>query len=232
VKQYLRIVGSLMYASLGTRPDISYAVTTLSRFNSRPLEMHMTAAKRVLRYLKQTMKLKLNFETSNGHTLLCSFTDSDWGGRLDNGKSTSGCILGHGNILENDFGPILWQSKSQTVVSLSTQEAEYIAASEATREAIWLWYLNEEIQKETSPVQIYCENLGALTQIHSGVLKTKSKHISIKFHHAHDEEKTQKTVKFEHVRSKENVTNLLTKVLPKATHMYLVDKCGLRYDRE
>jgi hypothetical protein len=232
VKQYLHIVSSLMYASLGTRPDISYAVTTLSRFNSRRLEMHMTAAKRVLRYLKQTLKRKLNFATSNRQTSLYGFTDSDWGGRLGNRKSTSGCILGHGNILENNFGPILWQSKSQTVVSLSTQEVEYIAASEATREAIWLRYLNEEIQKDMSPVQIYCDNLGALTQIHSGILKKKSKHISIKFHHTHDEEKIQKTVKFEHIRSKENVADQLTKALPKATHMYLVDKCGLRYDRE
>lgn len=120
VKQYLCIVGSLMYASLGTRADISYVITTLSRFNSRPLEMHMTAAERVLWYLKRTMKLKLNFATSNGLTSLYGFTESDWGGRLDNHNSTSGCILIHGNMLEHNFGPILWQSKSQMVVSPST----------------------------------------------------------------------------------------------------------------
>jgi hypothetical protein len=77
VKQYLRIVDSLMYGSFGTRPDISFAVTTLSRFNSKPLKMHMTAAKYVSRYFKHTSKLKLNFQAQGKSTNLIGFTDWD-----------------------------------------------------------------------------------------------------------------------------------------------------------
>jgi hypothetical protein len=173
--------------------------------------MHLIAAKYILRYLKRTCKLKLNYDAQSKSTDLIGFTDSDWAGPSSTRKSMSACIFGHGTFNEN-LGAILWQAKGQSTVALSSQEAEYIAASEATQEAIWLCYLNQEIENNSSPVKMYIDNQCALTQIHNRIIKAKSKHISIKFHHAHDEEKAQKTVSFQHVASKENIVDLLRKL--------------------
>jgi hypothetical protein len=141
----------------------------------------------------------------------------------------STCIFGHRNINES-LGPIQWHVKGQSIVALSSQEAEYVAAAEATWEAIWLRYLNQGIKNGSSPVQMYIDNQGALMLIHGGVVKSKSKHISIKCHHTHNEEKVQKTVKFDHIATKGNIAYFLMKAFPKSTYMYLVGKCGLHYD--
>ena len=122
-----------MFAALGTRPDIAFSVTALSRYNVLPIQMHLTAAKRVLRYLVATKTRGLFYPSEGpGHLHgLHGYTDSDWAGRSSTRKSVGGYIF-------IDGGPISWQAKSQSVVTLSTLEAEYIAASDATREAIWL----------------------------------------------------------------------------------------------
>lgn len=108
VKGYLAIVGSLMYAALGTGPDIAFCVTALSRYNSAPLTMHLTAAKRALRYLKETLDLKLTFPRAcpitGGQTAaiptakLTGFTNSDWGGHIVDRKSVGGCIFFGGSF--------------------------------------------------------------------------------------------------------------------------------------
>jgi hypothetical protein len=223
-KRYLSLVGSLMYAALGTRPDISYAVMVLSRYNVAPLAMHYTAAIRVLRYLKTTIHLKLHYERSNGHHELNGYTDADWAGCRQTRKSVGGCIF-YGNTK----GAIAWQAKSQSVVALSTLEAEYIAASDATREAIWLRRLVSDVQPlqgSNKTVDIACDNQGALSLINTGVVKAKTKHIDIKFHHVHSEQ-SNKTVKFYYVESAKNAADLLTKPLSTAKHQELTRMTGL-----
>jgi hypothetical protein len=123
------MVGSLMYAALGTCPDISYSVMVLSRFSQRPLQMHLTATKRVLRYLKTTKHLKLCYTPTAATTI--GYTDSDFAGRMKDRKSVGGYMF-------LNRGPISWRSRSQTIVALSSLEAEYIGYSDATRETIWL----------------------------------------------------------------------------------------------
>ena len=215
---YLSIVGSLMFAALGTRPDISYSVTALSRYNVRPLQMHLTAAKRVLRYLKTTMGKKLHFPVDS-KTTLHGLTDSDWAGRTSTRKSVGGYIF-------IDGGPISWQAKSQSVVALSTLEAEFIACSDATREAIWLKRLRNEMSEtatgnDNTPIRIGCDNQGALKLIETGVAKAKTKHIDVKYRHVIDEQKLQGTVEFYYVTSDQNIADLLTKPLPKERHVRL-----------
>ncbi|KAH8152156.1 uncharacterized protein LAJ45_03582 [Morchella importuna] len=228
---YLSIVGSLMYAALGTRPDISFAVTVLSRYNIQPLQMHLTAAKRVLRYLKSTAHYKIHFigqqasseiENSLG---ICGYTDSDWAGNTLDRKSVGGCIF-TGNGITG--GPILWQAKSQTVVALSTLEAEYIACSDATREGLWLRRLhqdiissiNSQVTPNNEPIPIMCDNQGALKLIETGVVKQKTKHIDVKFHHSHHEQKAGNII-FRYIPSNENTADLLTKALPAPRHQQL-----------
>jgi hypothetical protein len=224
---YQSMVGSLMYASLGTRPDLAYCVTTLSRYNAAPLMMHLTAAKRALRYLSATKDLKLCFTHQAGvadlnDTSLLGFTDSDWAGNLTNRKSVGGCLFSIGQA-----APIHWISKTQTVVALSTLEAEYIACSSATREAIWLRRLASDITtKDSEPTQIGCDNQGALKVLDSGVIQAKTKHIDVKYHHTKDEIE-KGTVAFYYVQSTENPADILTKPLGPAKHKYLTHKLHL-----
>jgi hypothetical protein len=229
------MVGSLMYAALGTRPDIAFCVTILSKYNANPLQMHLTAAKRALRYLKRTSRYALHFPSVNSpsvdfpsvehpETSLIGFTDSDWAGSTANRKSIGGHIF-----QAKDKASVSWQAKSQSVVALSTLEAEYIACSDATREALWLRRLLGEIERSSvdQTVPISCDNQGALKLIDTGILKSKTKHIDIKFHHARDE--TEKGhVKFEYIASEDNPADLLTKALPIARHQMLTEKFGLR----
>ena len=128
---YLSIVGSLMFAAFGTRPDIAFSFTALSRYNVQPLQMHLTAAKRVIRYLAATKAKGLFYPVTSSERHLDSYTDSDWAGRTLTRKSV-------GEYIFTDGGPISCQAKSQSVIALSTLEAEYMAASDTTQEAIWL----------------------------------------------------------------------------------------------
>jgi hypothetical protein len=222
---YLSIVGSLMFAALGTRPDISYSVTALSRYNVLPLQMHLTAAKRVLRYLKATKSKRLHFP-ADPEAKLQGFTDSDWAGRTSTRKSVGGYIF-------VDGGPISWQAKSQSVVALSTLEAEFIACSDATREAIWLRRLRNGMTEPgndanaNTPIRIGCDNQGALKLIETGVVKAKTKHIDVKYRHVIDEQKLHQSVEFYYITSDQNTADLLTKALPKERHVRLTKMMAL-----
>ena len=137
-RMYQQIVGSLQYAAGGTRPDIAYAVSTVATFCHQPTELHMTAAKRVLRYLKQTRDLNLTY-VKNTPEAIIGYSDADWAGDVKDRRSTSG------NVFLLGGGAITWSSRKQSSVALSTVEVEYMALSVATQEAIWLRQLQEEL---------------------------------------------------------------------------------------
>jgi len=242
-KEYLSMVGSLMYAALGSRPDIAFSVTALSRYNVQPLEMHATAAKRVLRYLKSTSEFRIHYRRLPSHIQshdmpinIIGYTDSDWAGNLTTRKSVGGCVFGLGYINVSEelvmSGLIHWQAKSQSVVALSTLEAEYIACSHATRESLWLKRMLKEaadgmaVKVSDGPVPIGCDNQGAIKLIATGVVRQKSKHIDVKYHHVHDEQ-MKGSVKFQYVTSESNPADLLTKPLAVPRHEQLLRLTGL-----
>ena len=113
-KLYQKIVGSLQYAAGGTRPDIAYAVSTVAKYCHQPSELHMTAAKRILRYLKQTKDLNLTYVRNS----IVGYSDADWAGDVQDRRSTSG------NVFLLGGGAITWSSRKQSSVALSTYEAE------------------------------------------------------------------------------------------------------------
>ena len=127
--EYQSLVGSLLYLSMRTRPDITYAVSVTARFCSNPTTQHMTAVKRILRYLRGTTHHGLLYKRSRSKELL-GYSDADWGGDRNDCKSTSGYLFQLGGTA------ITWQSKKQTCVALSTAEAEYIALAGAAQEAV------------------------------------------------------------------------------------------------
>jgi len=151
ITDYQAVMGSLIYAALATRPDILYAVAALSRYNSRPFTSHMTAATRVLQYLKSTANFRLHF-TGNGIGIgigigininignsLVGYSDSDWANDSADRKSQGGHVFLASN------GAVSWQSRKQGLIAMSTLEAEFIACSEASREAKWLLQLQKDI---------------------------------------------------------------------------------------
>ena len=161
------------------------------------------------------------------------FTDSDWAGRVATQKSVGGCIF----FGAPGSGPIHWQVKTQSVVALSTLEAEYIACSDATHEALWLRELEADILQVGNPeriprtVCIASDNQGALKLIATGVTKQKTKQIAVKYHHSHDEQQ-QGHVTFSYVHISQNAADLLTKPLTTFRHEELVQISGIRQARE
>jgi len=121
ITDYQAVVGSLMYAALATRPDISYAVTALSCYNSQPFTCHMTAAKRVLQYLKSTADFCLHFNRNGisvdiGNSLV-GYSDSNWANDSADRKSQGGHVFLASN------GAISWQSRKQSFIAMSTLKA-------------------------------------------------------------------------------------------------------------
>jgi hypothetical protein len=127
---YRQIIGSLMYLT-NTRPDICFAVNTLSQFLVEPRRVHLVAAKHVMRYLKGTMDYGLSYDGDHDFTLI-EYTDADWAGSVADRKSTSGCCFSLRSAM------ISWQSRKQSSIALSTVKAEYIDACSASCETIWL----------------------------------------------------------------------------------------------
>ena len=135
--RYAQLIGHLMYVMLGTRPDIAFPVSVLSRFMAKPTKKHIGAAKRVLRYLKATLHHELIFE--GDLEALVGYTDSDWAGDTARRRSTAGYVFNLGS------GAVSWQAKRQSVVALSSCEAEFMGQTQATKEAVWLRRLLQEV---------------------------------------------------------------------------------------
>ena len=128
---YTSAVGSLMYLTVATCPDIAYAVGVVCRFTQNPGLAHWKAVKHIFRYLKGTQDLNLTFSPVAPHEPFQAYTDADHKGNTDNGKLTSGFLI------KIRSGAVSWSSKLQPVIALSTTEAEYIAAVHAGKEVIW-----------------------------------------------------------------------------------------------
>jgi len=127
---YSQMIGSLMYLT-NTRPDICFAVNTLSQYMVEPRRVHLIAAKHILRYLKGTIEFGLQY-VSDRKIRLQGYADSDWTDSVTDRKSTSGCCFNLGSAM------IAWLSRKKTSVPLSTVEAEYIEACSASSEVVWL----------------------------------------------------------------------------------------------
>ena len=152
---YASAVGSLMYAMLCTRPDICYAVGMVSRFQSNPGPDHWTAVKNILKYLRRTRNYMLVF--SGIDLKMTGYTDSDFQSDRDSRRSTSGSVF----ILNG--GSVVWRSIKQSCIADSTMEAEYVAACEAAKEAVWLRKFLIDLKVVSDAAQtLYCDNSGAV----------------------------------------------------------------------
>lgn len=204
--KYRSLVGALQYLTL-TRPNISFAVNKVCQFLHAPTIVHLTAAKRIVRYVKNTLNIGLNFSKSSS-TLLSAFSDSDWAGCLDDRRSTGGFAV--------FFGPnlISWCARKQATVSRSSTEAEYKALANATAEIIWMQSLLRElgVKSKQAPC-LWCDNLCATYLSANPVFHARMKHIEIDFHFVR-ERVAQKQLDIRFVHSKDQVADGFTKALP------------------
>ena len=206
---YRKLIGTLLYLSTHTRPDISYAVSYLSRFVESPTANHWNAGKRILRYLKGTMNLGIIYDGKLPFELTGS-VDADWASDVNsNRKSTTGYIF----MLCG--GPINWKSRKQLTVALSSCESEYIALSETIKELVWIIGLLKEMNCTTFgeyETNIKIDNMAAKYLAENDIVHNRSKHIDIKYHFI-KEKLHEKLFKLEKIRSEQNQADLFTKPL-------------------
>ncbi len=213
---YRAIVGSLLYAANITRIDVCWTVAQLCRFTSNPSQHHLRAAYKVLKYLSDTSKLCLEFgkdkEGDNNEVVV--FTDSDHAGDKHDRKSTSGAIVKfNGDIIK-------WASRKQKCVALSSMEAEFIAAGEAAKEALWVLSWIYEVFGTERTAHLICDNNSAIALGEKDHTHDKSKHIDIRAFFLRDEVKKNK-ITISWVKSSEQLADILTKPLDAHTHINL-----------
>jgi hypothetical protein len=203
---YPERVGALLYATQ-TRPDCQYAVSTLAQFSANPGKAHFEAVKRVLRYLKGTADFGLTFGGPGEGVDLVGWTDSDWAQDVDSRRSVGGFVF------DVAGGSVSWSSKKQPTVALSTVEAEYMAASNATREAIWLRVLLEDLGfTQGEATTIHADNQGCIALSRNPVSHSRAKHIDIRHHFIRERvENSEVDLKF--CSTKDMVADIFTKPL-------------------
>ena len=215
---YRGAVGSLMYAMVATRPDIAASVREVARFMQNPGQTHITAVKRIFRYLKGTKDLGLTLTGKPTSTTLIGWSDADWANCIDTRKSNTAFIF------KVFGGTISWKSSRQPTVAVSTTEAEYMSASAAAREASWLRQVLLELalgHPPESPTTIYEDNDGAIALSENPVAHSRNKHIDVKHHYIREQYELGH-MELKPIDTKENWADILTKTsIPLEQFQYL-----------
>ena len=217
---YQEAVGCLLFIAQATRPDIAFAVSDVSRFNHCHGPAHWKAVKRIMRYLKGTIDLKLTYKTKGK---LLGYSDADWASDTDTRKSVTGYVY------MTSGGAIVWRSTRQDCVALSSTEAEYIAAGATTQEALWLRQLCRELGLiGTEPMPILCDNQSAIKLALNTAYQPRTKHIDIR-HHFLRQHLKKKDITIDYVNTEKNLADVLTKAVTKAKLDYCSQHMGLTH---
>ncbi|TFY51058.1 hypothetical protein EVJ58_g10760 [Rhodofomes roseus] len=218
---YREAIGSLMYASLGTRPDITYAVSILSRFSEKPGRAHWDAAKRVFRYLAGTKNLKLTYGAAQFD--LVGYSDAD-GSMHEDRKAISGYAF----LI--DGGAVSWASKRQEIISLSTTESEYVAVVHASKEALWLRSLIGQVfAPSMEPIPLKSDNMSAISLTQDHQYHARTKHIDIRFHFIRWVVQDKK-IQLIYCPTEDMVADTLTKALSSPKVKHFANALGLLHD--
>ena len=220
---YRSVQGILNYLAGSTRPDIAFSTHQCARFCNDPKHLHETAMKRIGRYLLGTSDKGIILEPDRNKNVEC-FVDADFAGNWNKAEAEDAVnmLSRTGYVIRFMGCPILWVSKLQTEIALSTTEAEYIALSQAMRDVILLMTIIEELSdvfnlKREKP-KIFCtvfeDNNGALELAKTPRMRPRTKHISLKYHHFRQQVKDGK-VKIEAIDTKVQIADIFTKPLPR-----------------
>jgi hypothetical protein len=219
---YQSIIGSLLYLMIGTRPDISYAVMHLSQFTMNPSEDHYKAALHICRYLAGIQDYKLVYSKTADKSLM-AYMDSNWA------ADKIWCQSATGYFFKLADSIISWRSHAQKTVALSSTEAEYMALSDCSCQAIWIKTMLEELGIRLKNVPIYGDNQGSAFIASNPVQESCTKHINIWYHYIH-ELVAAKKVEVMFVPGKMNPADMFTKNLQKVKFLKFQKQLGLDFE--
>lgn len=217
---YRSLAGALQYLTF-TRPDISYAVQQVCLHMHAPMDEHMDALKRILRYIKGTIDYGLHLYKSKLSDLV-TYTDADWGGCPDTRRSTSGYCVFFGDNL------ISWSSKRQPTLSRSSAEAEYRGVANVVSESCWIRNLFLELHFPLyKATLVYCDNVSAIYLSSNPVQHQRTKHIEMDIHFVR-EKVARGHVRVLHVPSRYQIADIFTKGLPRILFDEFRDSLSVR----
>ncbi|KAG8480237.1 hypothetical protein CXB51_024800 [Gossypium anomalum] len=215
---YSSAVGSLMYAMVCSRPDLSYAVSAVSRYMANPGKEHWKAVQWILRYLRGTTDVCLQFgRTEDG---VIGYVDADFAGDLDRRRSLTGYVFTIGGCA------ISWKATLQTTVALSTTEAEYMAITEACKEAIWLKGLFSELNEDLQISTVFCDSQSAIFLTKDQMFHERTKHIDVRYHFVRDII-ARGDIVVSKISTHENPADMMTKSLPITKFEHCLDLVGV-----
>eukprot|EP00253_Pinus_taeda_P025700 PITA_25700 len=198
-------------------------VGVVNKYMVNPGKEHWLAVKWVLRYLRGTSDYCITY--NRGSEFVCRYVDSDFAGGLDKRRSTSGYVFTLAG------GAISWMSKLQNIVALSTTEVEYIVASHACKEAVWLKGLFGEFGRLQDNIELFCDSQSAIHLDKNTAYHSKSKHIPIKYHFVR-QVVTERGVSLEKVHTKENCADIFTKLVLLEKLRWGLVSLGLQKDKK
>lgn len=219
-------VGSLMFLAMVSRPDIMFSVNVVSRYLNCYNNTHWQAVKRIFRYLRGTADLGITYKGGESELKLEGYSDADYASDLATRRSTTGYTF----ILAG--GPVSWTSRRQKLVTLSTTEAEYVAAAAAAKEAIWLRKLLSDLGCQCqSATTLFVDNQSAIRLTKNPEFHQRTKHIDIRYHYIRE-----KVQDFElcvnYIPTALQRADIFTKPLPKERFKSLTSLLGLVYVHE
>ena len=218
---YSSVVGCLMYAMVLTRSDISHAVNVVSRYMANPEKEHWRAVRWIFRYLSGTADYDLIYGTKRGTEVnVEGYVDADYAGDLDKRRSLTSYLFTLSNCTIN------WKASLQSIVALSTAEAEYTAVAEAFKEAIWLRGMVTKLGYEQKHVAIHCDSQSAICLSKNQVHHEKTKNIDSKLHFVRLEV-SKGVVKLLKIHTDDNLVDMLTKAVPAAKLEFCMNSAGI-----
>jgi hypothetical protein len=221
-RPYRSLIGALQYLVNGTRPDIAFAVSYLSRFCENPREVHWNAAIRVVRYLKGTADMGITYKGNDGLVTFKAWCDADWASDSQTRRSTTGLML------TMNGGPVVFKSKLQRTVALSTAEAEYTAISICAQEVLWARTLLEELgHAQARATTIHTDNQSAIAIAKNVGYSARAKHVDIRYHFVRGHV-LNGWIDLQYVKSASQLADFLTKPVEGKTFQRLVLACGLK----
>lgn len=219
-KPVKELIGCLMYLMLGSRPDLSFAVNFFSRFQDKNSDDVWTHMKRLLRYLKGTINMKLEYKRKPGGNPLTCYVDSDWAGDMTDRKSISGFVV---KVFGNT---VAWVTRKQKCIALSSTEAELIAMCAATQEVLWYKKVLCDMNIECKIISMYEDNQGCISIAKNPENNRRVKHIDVKYRFISECIK-DKILKIEYIDSKSQMADILTKGLNRVQFCAHCTKLGL-----
>lgn len=228
---YRSVIGMLNYLAASTRPDILFAVHQCARFSSDPKLSHEQAVKRIVRYLKGTAEHGLILRPDNSRGIEC-YVDADFAGtyKPELSDKPESLLSRTGYTIYFKGCPIIWVSKMQTEITLSTTEAEYVALSQSMRDVIPFMQIIDEVNSlystDDDKAQILCnlfeDNNGAIELAKAPKYRPRTKHIALKYSYHHFREHVKNgSVTINAIDTHDQIADIFTKALDEQTFVYL-----------